>query len=42
MSDARLRNKLAYAGYYPDDLAQLERPDLLELWAGVEIGRAHV
>ena len=39
MSDARLRNKLAHAGYNPDDLAQLERPDLLELWAGVVVAQ---
>ena len=33
MSDARLTNKLATAGYNPDDLAKLERPALVSLWA---------
>jgi len=39
MSDARLRNKLAQAGYNPDDLVQLGRPDLLVLWASVVVAQ---
>jgi len=39
MSDARLHHKLAQAGYNPDDLVQLEQPDLLELRAGVVVGQ---
>ena len=35
MSDARLRTKLIQAGYKPDDVAQLERVDLLAEWTRV-------
>jgi len=35
LSDARLRTKLIQAGYKPDDVAQLERVDLLAEWARV-------
>ena len=33
MSDTRLRNKLAAAGYDPELLAKLDRADLLSAWA---------
>ena len=35
MSDARLRTKLIQVGYKPDDVAQLERVDLLAEWTRV-------
>jgi len=32
MSDSRLRSKLVEAGYRPDDIAQLERTQLIKEW----------